>query len=112
MNFRGLLTTIESWRRWGRGWRIPLESTESRYLCGLGLGDLSSFHLHTQEVAILAQISMDCERLLARCFENYYSLSETAASGVLEGGQAATQIPAPALKPAVNLCSALPISPF
>lgn len=51
---------------------------------------------------------MDCERLLARCFENYYSLSETAASGVLEGGQATTQIPAPALKPAVQLCSKLP----
>lgn len=48
---------------------------------------------------------MDCERLLARCFENYYSLSETAASGILEGGQATTQIPAPALKPAVQLCS-------
>lgn len=60
----------------------------------------------TQEVAILAQISMDCERLLARCFENYYSLSESASSGILEGGQAATQIPAPALKPAVQLCSA------
>ena len=62
-------------------------------------------------MAILAQISMDCERLLARCFENYYSLSESAASGVLEGGQAATQIPAPALKPAVNLCSMLPPLP-
>ena len=58
-----------------------------------------------QEVAILAQIAMDCERLLARCFENYYSLSETAASGILEGGQATTVIPAPALKPAVQLCS-------
>ena len=59
-----------------------------------------------QEVAIMAQIAMDCERLLARCFENYYSLSETAASGILEGGQATTVIPAPALKPAVQLCSA------
>lgn len=53
----------------------------------------------------MAQIALDCERLLARCFENYYSLSESAASGILEGGQATTVIPAPALKPAVQLCS-------
>lgn len=59
-----------------------------------------------QEIAMLAQISMDCERLLARCFESYYALSETAAAGILEGGQATTDIPAPALKPAIHLCSA------
>ena len=58
-----------------------------------------------QEVAILAQIAMDCERLLARCFESYYALSESSASGILEGGQGSSEIPAPALKPAVQICS-------
>ena len=58
-----------------------------------------------QEVAVLAKVAMDCELLLSRCFENYHSLSETSISGILEGGQATTVIPAPALQPAVKLCS-------
>ena len=64
-----------------------------------------------QEVAILAQIAMDCERLLARCFESYYALSESSASGILEGGQASSEIPAPALRPAVQLCSKILTTP-
>lgn len=55
---------------------------------------------------MLAQIAIDCERLLARCFESYYALSESSPSGILEGGQASTEIPAPALRPAVQLSSA------
>lgn len=57
---------------------------------------------------MLAQIQMDCERLLARCFESYYALSESASSGILEGGQASTEVPAPAFRPAVRLCSESP----
>lgn len=58
-----------------------------------------------QEAALLTQLSMDCERLLARAFESYHSLSESSPTGILEGGQAGTEVPPPALKPAVQLCS-------
>lgn len=47
------------------------------------------------------------ESLLARCFENYYSLQENAPSGLLDGGVAAAEQPAPALQPAVELCNIL-----
>ena len=60
-----------------------------------------------QELALLAALEQACEALLARCFENYAQLAEAAPSGVLEGGQAAPELPAPALLPAVELCNIL-----
>ena len=65
-----------------------------------------NFDPNLQEGAMLGRIEMACERLLARCFEAYYSLSESAPSGILDSGQATTDIPAPALLPAVQLSSA------
>ena len=62
-----------------------------------------------QEVAILSRIEDACEELLALVFENYYSLCEKAQSGILDGGVAAPDSPAPVLKPAVNLCRAPPL---
>ena len=64
-----------------------------------------------QEAAILKKIEEDCEDLLARCFENYYALSEGAPGGILEGGVAAAQSPAPALAPAVELAGEAPLHP-
>lgn len=60
-----------------------------------------------QEVAILSRVENAAEALLARCFENYYSLQETAPTGLLDGGVAAAEQPAPALLPAVELCNIL-----
>ena len=60
-----------------------------------------------QEVAILSRIENATESLLARCFENYYSLQESAPTGLLDGGVAAAEQPAPALLPAVELCNIL-----
>ncbi len=60
-----------------------------------------------QEVAILSRVENATEALLARCFENYYSLQETAPTGLLDGGVAAAEQPAPALLPAVELCNIL-----
>lgn len=60
-----------------------------------------------QELALLAALEQACEALLARCFENYAQLAEAAPSGILEGGQAAPELPAPALLPAVELCNIL-----
>lgn len=59
-----------------------------------------------QEVALLGRIEVACEDLLARCLENYYSLSETSPTGIADGGVSASEQPAPALMPAVKLCSA------
>ena len=59
-----------------------------------------------QELALLAALEQACEALLARCFENYSSLAEAAPGGIVEGGQAPPELPAPALLPAVELCSA------
>ncbi|KAK9805114.1 hypothetical protein WJX73_010312 [Symbiochloris irregularis] len=56
-----------------------------------------------QETAILKRLEEDCEELLARCFENYYALSENAPGGILDGGVGAAESPAPALAPAVEL---------
>lgn len=56
-----------------------------------------------QEAAILKRLEEDCEELLARCFENYYALSENAPGGILDGGVGAAESPAPALAPAVEL---------
>lgn len=64
---------------------------------------LHSLPLREQEVAILRGLEEDCEELLARCFENYYALSENANGGILDGGVAAAESPAPALLPAVEL---------
>ena len=58
-------------------------------------------------MAILSRIEDACEELLALVFENYYSLCEKAQSGILDGGVAAPDSPAPVLKPAVNLSRAL-----
>ena len=60
-----------------------------------------------QEQAILSRIENATEALLARCFENYYSLQESAPTGLLDGGVAAAEQPAPALLPAVELCNIL-----
>ncbi|KAL3142941.1 hypothetical protein ABBQ38_003227 [Trebouxia sp. C0009 RCD-2024] len=60
-----------------------------------------------QEVAILSRVENATEALLARCFENYYSLQENAPNGLLDGGVAAAEQPAPALQPAVELCNIL-----
>ena len=60
-----------------------------------------------QEVAILSRVENATESLLARCFENYYSLQENAPNGLLDGGVAAAEQPAPALQPAVELCNIL-----
>ena len=51
----------------------------------------------------MKRLEEDCEELLAQCFENYYALSENAPGGILEGGVAAADSPAPALGPAVEL---------
>lgn len=59
-----------------------------------------------QEAAILKKVEEACEDLLARCFENYYALSEGAPGGITEGGMAAPESPAPALTPAVELAGA------
>jgi hypothetical protein len=56
-----------------------------------------------QELALLDRIEVACEELLARCFESYYSLMETAPNGIAEGGVIPPEQPAPALLPAVEL---------
>ena len=66
--------------------------------------------MHAQEVALLGRIEVACEDLLARCLENYHSLSEASPSGIAEGGVSASEQPAPALLPAVQLASALNLS--
>lgn len=58
-------------------------------------------------MAILSRVENATESLLARCFENYYSLQENAPSGLLDGGVAAAEQPAPALQPGVELCNIL-----
>ncbi|KAK9806759.1 hypothetical protein WJX72_001747 [[Myrmecia] bisecta] len=80
-------------------------------LMGAELGPLKTGEaeggLLPQELAILSRIEIATEALLAECFENYYSLSEAAPSGILDGGMAAPESPAPALLPAVELCNIL-----
>ncbi len=58
-----------------------------------------------QEKPLLERIQVACEDLLARCLENYYSLSENAPSGISENGMDTSEQPAPALMEAVLLCS-------
>lgn len=64
-----------------------------------------------QELPLLQRVEIACEDLLARCMENYYSLSETAPSGIAENGMATQDQPAPALVEAVLLCSEIPLLP-
>ena len=54
---------------------------------------------------MLGRIEIACEDLLARCMENYYSLSENSPSGIAENGMDTSEQPAPALVEAVLLCS-------
>ena len=60
-----------------------------------------------QELALLSRIENATEALLGRCFENYYSLQENSPTGLVDGGSAASEQPAPALLPAVELCNIL-----
>ncbi|EIE27268.1 hypothetical protein COCSUDRAFT_55287 [Coccomyxa subellipsoidea C-169] len=57
-----------------------------------------------QELPLLGRIEIACEDLLARCMENYYSLSENSPSGITENGMDTSEQPAPALVEAVLLC--------
>ena len=59
-----------------------------------------------QEAALLGRIEVAAEDLLARCLESYSSLAEGAPSGIAENGAPASEQPAPALLPAVELCRA------
>ncbi len=58
-----------------------------------------------QEVKLLERIELACEEQLAATFENYSSLSEDSPSGLAENGAPTPEQPAPALRPAVGLCS-------
>lgn len=49
----------------------------------------------------------EVEQILSQVFENYKSLDESSASGMMEIFGPATGIPAPALTPAVKLYSLL-----
>lgn len=60
-----------------------------------------------QEVALLKSIVEAAIGVLARCFEKYYAVSDTAASGILDGNVAATESPAPILHQAVLLAGAV-----
>ncbi len=60
-----------------------------------------------QEVKLLERIELACEEQLAATFENYGSLSEDSPSGLAENGAPTPEQPAPALRPAVGLCSEL-----
>lgn len=67
--------------------------------------------LALQELPLLQRVEIACEDLLARCMENYYSLSENAPSGIAENGMDTSEQPAPALVEAVLLCSKCPFLP-
>ena len=58
-----------------------------------------------QEVKLLERLELACEEQLAAAFENYCSLAEDAPSGLAENGAPTPEQPAPALRPAVGLCS-------
>ena len=51
--------------------------------------------------------AMSCQEatrsMLARCFQKYYALSDSAPTGILEGDVANPESPAPVLKHAVEL---------
>ena len=54
---------------------------------------------------LLERIELACEEQLAVTFENYYSLTESAPYGLADNGAPSPEQPAPALRPAVGLCS-------
>lgn len=58
-----------------------------------------------QEVKLLERIELACEEQLAATFESYYSLAESAPHGLADNGDHTPEQPAPALRPAVGLCS-------
>ena len=89
----------------GQEWLPPIHAYQMFALALLNFCQHMSRVL--QEVAILSRVENATESLLARCFENYYSLQENAPSGLLDGGVAAAEQPAPALQPAVELCNIL-----
>ena len=60
-----------------------------------------------QEVKLLERLELACEEQLAATFENYCSLAEDSPSGLAENGAPTPEQPAPALRPAVGLCSEL-----
>ena len=59
-----------------------------------------------KEIALLKAIEEAVIAMLARCFEEYYAVSEDAATGILDGNVAATESPAPVLHHAVLLAGA------
>ena len=59
-----------------------------------------------QEIALLKAIEEAVIAMLARCFEEFYAVSEDAATGILDGNVAATESPAPVLHHAVLLAGA------
>lgn len=61
-----------------------------------------------QEVKLLERIELACEEQLAATFESYYALAEGAPHGLADNGAPSPEQPAPALRPAVGLCSAHP----
>ena len=54
---------------------------------------------------LLERIELACEEQLALTFENYSSLAESAPYGLADNGAPSHEQPAPALRPAVGLCS-------
>ena len=54
---------------------------------------------------LLERIELACEEQLAVTFENYSSLAESAPYGLADNGAPSPEQPAPALRPAVGLCS-------
>ena len=54
---------------------------------------------------LLERIELACEEQLAVLFESYSSLAESAPYGLADNGAPSPEQPAPALRPAVGLCS-------
>ena len=56
---------------------------------------------------ILGEIKDQTEQILALVFENYKSLDESSASGIIDAFRPATGLAAPVLEPAVKLYTLL-----
>lgn len=63
--------------------------------------------LSHQENRILGEIKDQTEQILALVFENYKSLDESSASGIIDAFRPATGLAAPVLEPAVKLYTLL-----
>ncbi|GMH43636.1 hypothetical protein BSKO_11558 [Bryopsis sp. KO-2023] len=63
--------------------------------------------LHEQDVATMNRIAKECKELLGTIFENYYSLTEMAESGIVEGSMHQPDCPPAALEPAIILLARL-----